>query len=156
PSFVTLLTGRWPHHHGIRHMFPSAEQRRAIGPALPGALTQAGYRTAVVSDYAGEIFSRTPLGFSEVEVPYFDMRTIVCQRGLQIHPQAFPYTISGLGRMIFPAVEALPEHADPERLADRVLRKLDHLDAPFFLTAFFSAPHFPYASPAPWYQKFSS
>ena len=28
PSFVTLLTGRYPHHHGIRHMFPSAAQRR--------------------------------------------------------------------------------------------------------------------------------
>src|SRR6185312_10182786 len=29
PSFVTLLTGRYPHHHGIRHMFPSAAQRAA-------------------------------------------------------------------------------------------------------------------------------
>ena len=63
PSFVTLLTGRWPYHHGIRHMFPSAAQRNAIGPALPGALAKAGYRTIAVSDYAGEIFSRTPLGF---------------------------------------------------------------------------------------------
>src|SRR5262249_990864 len=65
PSFVTLLTGRWPHHHGIRHMFPSAQQRQAIGPALPDALRKAGYRTGVVSDYAGEIFSRTPFGFDE-------------------------------------------------------------------------------------------
>src|SRR5262249_55001683 len=94
PSFVTLLTGRYPHHHGIRHMFPSAAQRAAIGPALPAALHAAGYRTAVISDYAGEIFSRTPLGFDLVDVPYFDMKAIVAQRGVQVHPNVLPYATS--------------------------------------------------------------
>ncbi|MCU1282562.1 MAG: Choline-sulfatase, partial [bacterium] len=86
PSFVTLLTGRYPHHHGIRHMFPSAAQRAAIGASLPSALQAAGYHTTVISDYAGEIFSRTPLGFEDIDVPYFDMKTIVALRGLQVHP----------------------------------------------------------------------
>ena len=77
PSFVTLLTGRWPHHHGIRHMFPTAQQRNAIGPALPSVLAQAGYRTIAVSDYAGEIFSRTPMGFQNIEVLYLFFRVLV-------------------------------------------------------------------------------
>ena len=156
PSFVTLLTGRWPHHHGIRHMFPTAQQRRAVGPALPSALAAAGYRTIALSDYAGEIFSRTPLGFTDVKVPYFDMKTIISQRGLQVHPNVLPYATTALGRLLFPAVEALPEHADPEILAHRAMALLDEGgDQPFFLTVFFSTAHFPYAAPAPWYRKFA-
>jgi arylsulfatase A-like enzyme len=157
PSFVTLLTGRYPYHHGIRHMFPDAAQRRAIGPSLPAALRDAGYATAVVSDYAGEIFSRTPLGFTDVDVPYFDMKTIVDQRGLQVHPSVLPYATSALGRRLFPAVDALPEFSDPELLADRALARLDRLaDRPFFLTVFFSAAHFPYAAPAPYYRRYAA
>jgi arylsulfatase A-like enzyme len=157
PSFVTLLTGRWPHHHGIRQMFPPAAQRRAIGPALPAALAEAGYRTVAISDYAGEIFSRTPLGFTETQVPYFDMKTIISQRGLQVHPNVLPYVTTAVGRALFPAVEALPEHADPEILASRAIAQLDKSgDQPFFMTVFFSTAHFPYAAPAPWYQRFGA
>ena len=157
PSFVTLLTGRYPHHHGIRHMFPSATQRAAIGSALPSALRSAGYRTAVISDYAGEIFSRTPLGFDDVEVPYFDMKTIVSLRGLQVHPNVLPYATSALGRHLFPAVTAMPELSDPARLADRAISELDGAgDKPLFLTVFFSTAHFPYASPDPYYRRYGS
>ena len=157
PSFVTLLTGRWPHHHGIRHMFPSAEARKAIGPSLPSTLAQAGYRTAVVSDYAGEIFSRTPLGFEEIHTPYFDMGTIVDQRGLQVHPNVLPYATSTVGRVLFPAVDALAERSDPDLLADRAIATLRNLKGqPFFLTVFFSVAHFPYAAPAPWYRRYTS
>ncbi|HXU68929.1 MAG TPA: sulfatase-like hydrolase/transferase [Polyangia bacterium] len=157
PSFVTLLTGRYPHHHGIRHMFPSAAQRAAIGPALPAALHAAGYRTSVISDYAGEIFSRTPMGFDHVDVPFFDMKTIVAQRGLQVHPNVLPYATSSLGRRLFPAVAAMPELSDPARLADRAIAALDDTDGqPLFLTVFFSAAHFPYASPDPYYRRFGA
>ena len=157
PSFVTLLTGRYPHHHGIRHMFPSAAQRAAIGPALPSVLHDAGYRTSVISDYAGEIFSRTALGFDHVDVPYFDMKTIVALRGLQVHPNVLPYATSSLGRRLFPAVNAMPELSDPARLADRAIAELDGARSqPLFLTVFFSAAHFPYASPDPYYRRYGA
>lgn len=157
PSFVTLLTGRFPHHHGIRHMFPSAAQRAAIGPALPSALHAAGYRTAVISDYAGEIFSRTPLGFDQVDVPYFDMKAIVAQRGLQVHPNVLPYATSELGRHFFAAVDAMPELSDPARLAGRAIAELGSARSqPLFLTVFFSAAHFPYAAPDPYYRRYGA
>jgi arylsulfatase A-like enzyme len=157
PSFVTLLTGRFPHHHGIRHMFPTAEARKSIGPALPAAFAKAGYRTAVVSDYAGEIFSRTPLGFEVTDTPYFDMKTIIAQRGLEVHPNVLPYATSRLGRRLFPALEALADHSDPDILAERAIEQLDSWQPrPFFLTVFFSTAHFPYAAPAPYYKRFAS
>jgi arylsulfatase A-like enzyme len=157
PSFVTLLTGRFPHHHGIRHMFPSAAERAAIGAALPAAMRAAGYRTVVISDYAGEIFSRTPLGFDRVDVPYFDMKTIVAQRGLEVHPNVLPYATSEIGRRLFPAVDAKTELSDPARLARRAIAELDGAGAqPLFLTVFFSAAHFPYAAPDPYYRRYGA
>jgi arylsulfatase A-like enzyme len=161
PSFVTLLTGRYPHHHGIRHMFPSAAERARIGAALPATLAAAGWQTAVVSDYAGEIFARTPLGFESVDVPRFDMHTIVALRGLQVHLNALPYA-AGLAEPLFPWVRALSERADPSLLADRAARRIGELAAdaqarggkPFFATVFFSTPHFPYAAPYPYYGRF--
>jgi arylsulfatase A-like enzyme len=164
PSFVTLLTGRWPHHHGIRHMFPTAAARAAIGPSLVSSLSASGYATSVVADYAGEIFSRTPFGFASVDVPHFDMTTILEQRGLTVHPHALPYATSAVGRRLFHSVDAMAERSDPALLADRAANALERLgrDArrdggkPFFLTVFFSAAHFPYAAPAPFYKKFAS
>jgi arylsulfatase A-like enzyme len=156
PSFVTLLTGRWPHHHGVRHMFPSAETRQSIGPTLPSAFRSAGYRTFAVSDYAGEIFSRTPLGFDVVDAPYFDMKTILEQRALAMHPAALPYATSSLGATIFPAVAALADRSDPALLAAKAKRHLDEATAnPFFMVLFFSTAHFPYAAPAPFYKRFA-
>lgn len=156
PSWVTLLTGRYPHHHGVRHMFPSAAARNAIGPTLPARLREAGYETEVVSDYAGEIFSRTPFGFSHVEAPRFDIATIVGQRGLQVHPNILPYAAGAIGRRFFPALDAAPEWSDPSVLAERAIVRLGKLASrPFFLTVFFSAPHFPYAAPHPYYRRFT-
>ena len=160
PSFVTLLTGRYPHHHGIRHMFPSAIERDHVGTTLPATLATAGYRTAALSDYAGEIFARTPLGFDEVDAPRFDMHTIVALRGLQLHPSALPYA-AGVAEALFPYVRALSDRADPQLLADRAVDRLDHLTQglgsrtqPFFETVFFSTPHFPYAAPYPYYARY--
>ena len=61
PSWVTILTGRHGHHHGIRSMFPTWEDRAKDFDALPQRLAQAGWSTGVVSDYAGDIFGRTPI-----------------------------------------------------------------------------------------------
>ncbi|MBP6742958.1 MAG: sulfatase-like hydrolase/transferase [Deltaproteobacteria bacterium] len=165
PSFVTLLTGRYPYHHGIRTMFPTHKERAAVPIALPQLLKDRGYQTAVVSDFCGEIFSRIDLGFDRVEVPSFDARALVLQRGVTVHRNLLPY-LSGagfgslglaLGQRVFPELEGVSELADPKLLAARALRTIaqhSRTDAPFFLTVFFSTAHFPYAAPAPYYRRF--
>jgi len=165
PSFVTLLTGRYPFHHGIRTMFPTHKERAAVPVALPQLLRQRGYRTAVVSDFCGEIFSRIDLGFDRVEVPSFDARALVLQRGVTVHRNLLPY-LSGagfgslglsLGQRVFPELEGVSELADPKLLSARALRTIaEHAkeDSPFLLTVFFSTAHFPYAAPAPYYRRF--
>ena len=157
PSFVTLLTGRYPHHHGIRHMFPSAEQRAAIGPALPTALARRpATARAVISDYAGEIFSRTPMGFDgrRALLRHEDDRRL--SAGCRCTPTCCPMPRASSGAGSFPTVNAMPELSDPARLADARWRELDRQrgDQPFFMTVFFSAAHFPYASPDPYYRRY--
>ena len=164
PSWMTLLTGRWPEHHGVRTMFPDAATRSfAVQqfPALPSQLAAHGYRTAVVSDFAGEIFARADVGFGERAVPLFNLRTVVAQAGLNIHPGLVPYSATALGHRALPSLEAAGDNADPARLADRVIATFEPKNdndrgRPFFITAFFSGCHFPYAAPDPWYRRHTS
>lgn len=163
PSFVTLLSGRAPYHHGIRTMFPTQKERAAVPPALPKLLGAQGYHTAVFSDFCGEIFSRIDLGFQHIAVPAFDAKELLLQRGVLVHRNALPY-VSGaglgqvglaLGQAVFPELEGVSELADPKLLAARALHDIAaHRGQPFFLTVFFSTAHFPYAAPAPHYRRF--
>ena len=159
PSWVTLLTGRHAHHHGIRSMFPTWEERARDFDALPQRLAKAGYATGVVSDYAGDIFGRIELGFGRVETPTFDFRQLIRQRALERETPLLPVLHSQLGRTLFPVMRELNDGADPMLLAGDVARALHGLRAakekPFFLTVFFSTAHFPYAAPAPYYAKYT-
>ncbi|MSP62951.1 MAG: hypothetical protein EXR72_21975 [Myxococcales bacterium] len=158
PSWATLLSGRWPHHHRLRHMFPDAALRRKASPLLPSLLAARGLHGAVVSDFSGEIFSRWDAGFKDRRVPYFDLKTIVSQAGLNLHPALVPWAASATGHRLATSLEAAPDNADPDRLADRVIATLRERarEGPFFVTAFFSTPHFPYAAPDPWYRRFTA
>jgi arylsulfatase A-like enzyme len=157
PSWVTLLTGRHPHHHGIRSMFPRWEERSRDFDALPERLAHAGWSTGVVSDYAGDIFSRIDLGFGTVNVPEFDFRQLVRQRALERETPLLPVLHSRLGRAAFPVLREMNDAADPRMLAGDAVRTMRSLEGrgPFFLVVFFSTAHFPYAAPSPFYGRFT-
>jgi arylsulfatase A-like enzyme len=156
PSWVTILTGRHAHKHGVRSMFPTWEERAKDFDALPARFASAGWTTGVVSDYAGDIFGRIDLGFDRVDTPSFDFRQMIRQKVLERETPLLPVLHSHLGRRIFPVMRELSSAADPMLLADDVESVLGSMkEKPFFVTAFFSAAHFPYAAPAPYYAKFT-
>jgi arylsulfatase A-like enzyme len=156
-SWVTLLTGRYAYHHGVRSMFPRWEDRAKDLDALPHRLAREGYQTGVVSDYAGDIFGRVDLGFQLTDTPGFDFRTLVRQRALERETPLLPFLHGSTGRKIFPVLKELNDAADPHMLAGDVHAALKRFRGkPFFLTVFFSTAHFPYAAPAPYYRKFAS
>ena len=156
PSWVSILSGRHSHHHGIRSMFPTWEERAHDFDALPARLAAAGYATGVVSDYAGDIFGRIDLGFERIDTPSFDFRQLVRQRALERETPLLPLLHSHLGRRLFPVMRELNDAADPMLLADDVAKAIHAMkDKPFFLTVFFSTAHFPYAAPAPFYAKYT-
>jgi arylsulfatase A-like enzyme len=156
PSWVNILTGRHAHHHGVRSMFPTWEERAKDFDALPERFTRAGYRTTVVSDYAGDIFGRIDLGFGRVDTPSFDFRQLIRQKALERETPLLPVLHSRAGRLVFPVMRELAAAADPMLLAGDVESALRALrKSPFFMTVFFSTAHFPYAAPAPYYAKYT-
>jgi arylsulfatase A-like enzyme len=157
PSWTTILTGREPHAHGLRTMFPRYEDRARDLHALPARLTPLGYKSGVVGDYAADIFTRVRYGFDLVDAPTFNFHALIATRALEHATPLLPFLHSRMGRSVMPAMREMNQAADPMFVAKDAARALDRLDDghPFLLTVFFSTAHFPYAAPAPYYRRFT-
>ena len=155
PSWTTLLSSQWAGQHPIRHTMVGPEARASRFPTLATALSEAGWRTAVLSDYAGDIFSRLPLGFERVEAPAFNFPELIRQRMLITQVALLPWT--ALLPSFFPERQQFPELTDPSPLAASTRRALEDFreeEAPFALLVFASVTHFPYAAPHPYEGRF--
>ena len=157
PSWVSILTARYPHEHGIRHMFPTPANLARRRHTMVDVLRAAGYRTAVVSDFAGDIFSRLQLGFEDVRVPRFTLWSNMELGSFKLHHHLLPYLLQVLGaQRTFPILKLYERLADPEALTDEALDWIRRSDGrPFALVLFYSAAHFPYAAPHPHYAEFT-
>jgi arylsulfatase A-like enzyme len=159
PSWMDIMTGKYGMRHGVRHMFPASGIRKAIGsdkfPTLPGILGDNGYHTAVLSDFAGDVFSRAKWGFKETKVPFMSFLTMVEQKNIEMSFLLLPYIANSWGRNIYPVVRGFQQQGDPGLLRSEVDDYLEeHQDEPFFLLTFLSPAHFPYSPPWPYYKKF--
>jgi arylsulfatase A-like enzyme len=157
PSWISILTGLYPHSHGVRHMFPRRELRPAYLDYLPRRLGEAGYRTSVISDYAGDFFPLFDLGFQRARLPPPLTLSLVFEREVMVRsPLALALLNHAPGRALFPVLRFLMTNADPDRLADEILDELTHGDArPRAVVAFFSTTHVPFAAPWPYYRAAS-
>jgi hypothetical protein len=70
PSLISLLTGVWPHKHGIRDNFVAEEETILPVPSLAQLLSEAGYRAAAISDWAGGDLGKFQLGFEQLDLPH--------------------------------------------------------------------------------------
>ncbi|HEY6459015.1 MAG TPA: alkaline phosphatase family protein, partial [Polyangiaceae bacterium] len=139
PSWVTLLTGRYPSHHRVRSNFPRWEETSRALDDLPRAFARTGWATAVVSDYAGEVFSRMDLGFDVRRTPDAGFVPMIRQKALGQALPVLPVLESRLGRRILPDVAGMDTPTDPAILADDAVRTMRSLEGrPFVLVVFFS------------------
>jgi arylsulfatase A-like enzyme len=156
PAWVSLLTGNYPHHHGVRNMFPRWETRMKGFRAVPESFRTSGYTTAVVSDFAGDIFRRIELGFQHLHTPTLNMRELLLERILQKDVFLLPYLRGSLARWAIPVIREMHVASDAQMLTADALSAIDEMrERPFFLTVFYSTTHFPYAAPNPYYRKFT-
>lgn len=154
PAWAEMLTGRFGPRAGIRHMFPAAEERRIRAHSLVPQFGAAGYRTFVVSDYAGDIFPRFDAGFDDVAAPNFTFPALLDEQILRTQPWLFGALAWRGARRLFPVLREFADLADPAWLtADLGALLPDSADdKPFFGVAFYSVTHFPYAVPFPDYK----
>ncbi|MCA9516120.1 MAG: sulfatase-like hydrolase/transferase, partial [Myxococcales bacterium] len=155
PSWASILTGLYPHHHGVRHMFPPPVGGPTLDGSLPKILARAGYRTAVISDFAGDPFTRGDFGFQHVDAPEFTLRSNVRLGSLKVHMHLLPYLIDVFGGEGFPELQAFERLGEPRWLTRKAVDWVADPDTrPFFLVVFYSAGHFPFASAAPYYDRY--
>ncbi len=157
PQWITYLKSQYPGEHGVRHMFPDKSLRQQDQGSLCTVLKEHGYRTAVVSDFAGDVFSRFQAGFDIVKTPYFNFNTLIEQRSLEMHYLLLPYILNQTGRSVFPVLKEMANNADPlllEQEAEKIISGFKGKQK-FFLVLFSSVTHFPYAAPYPYYTMFT-
>lgn len=154
PSWGEILSANYGPRTGIRHMFPAAEERRFSGLSLVNEFHRAGYRSFVLSDYAGDIFPRFASGFSDTTAPMFSFSTILEEQILRTQPWLFGLLAWRGARELFPVLREFSDLADPAWLTADLAAKLPGAQdtTPFFGVVFFSVTHFPYAAPFPDYK----
>ncbi|MBN2041381.1 MAG: sulfatase-like hydrolase/transferase [Spirochaetes bacterium] len=156
PSWVSILTSKYPLSHGIKHMFPRTRERIVKFESAVSYLNNEGYRTSVISDFAGDIFPRIDLGFDKVSAP--DMNTLVLIRQIILEKQTFllPFISNKFGLGFFPEMKDMAKLTFPEYLTEETIAEIESSGKdPFFIVTFYSITHFPFSPPYPYYKKYT-
>lgn len=156
PSLISLLTGTWPHRHGIRDNFVAGTDLGV--DSLPEVLAALGYSTAAVSDWCGADMGKFPLGFRYLQVPedQWNVKYLIRQGPKDLRLFLSLFTHNELGRLLLPEVYYLggvPLTSQVGKRGRRVMSRLIEQGRPFFLNIFFSTTHPPFASEHPYYAR---
>ena len=160
PSLISMLTGTWPHTHGIRDNFIPDEDARLKVDALPTLLKQGGYRTAALSDWCGADMGKFSFGFDYTDLPedQWNLKYLIRQGPKDLRLYISLFTHNRLGRLFLPELYYLggvPLTQPLGKRARRLVSRLAGSTEPFFLNVFYSTTHPPFASEWPWYTRFA-
>jgi arylsulfatase A-like enzyme len=160
PSLLSLLTGMWPHHHGIRDNFVADAQAHLDLLALPDLLTHAGYHTAALGDWAAADLGKFDLGFREVDVPadQWNLKFFLRQGPKDIRLFLSLFSLNAIGKFFLEEIYFLAGVPLTRQLGlktRQILARLGQGEQPFFLNVFMASTHPPFASEYPYYTLFA-
>ena len=160
PSLVSLLTGTWPHTHGIRDNFVTDAETRLKVTALPQLLKPLGYRSAALSDWCGADMGKLSFGFDYTDLPadQWNLKYLLRQGPKDLRLFISLFTHNRLGRLLLPELYYLggvPLTSQMGHRARRLVSRLATGREPFFLNVFYSTTHPPFASEWPYYSRFT-
>lgn len=160
PSLLSMLTGTWPHTHGVRDNFVADAETNLDTPSLPGLLAERGYRTVAVSDWCGADLGKFKLGFRELDLPTdpWNLRYLLRQGPKDLRLFLSLFLRNRLGKRMLPEIYYLggvPLTDALGRDARHTISRLAMDERPFLLNVFFSTTHPPFGSENPYYTQFS-
>ncbi len=160
PSLISMLTGTWPHNHGVRDNFVSDEDTRLHCQTLPKVLRQLGYRNAAVSDWCGADLGKFDFGYDILELPedQWNLRYLIRQGPKDIRLFLSLFLHNRAGRRLLPEVYYLggvPQTTQLGVRGRRMISRLATTGEPFSLNLFYSATHPPFASEYPYYIRYA-
>jgi arylsulfatase A-like enzyme len=157
PAWISILSSSTPLANEIIHMFPRSRERSEKIPSTASYLKDSGYYTSVISEFAGDIFSRINLGFDRILAPDMNFNVIVKQVILEKQVFLLPFLLNSTGRFIFPEIRDIAKFSDPEMLTDETISEIENAGRkPFFISVFYSITHFPFAATYPYYKKYAN
>ncbi|MDX1961439.1 MAG: sulfatase-like hydrolase/transferase [Leptospiraceae bacterium] len=162
PSWADLLTGNFSMAHRIRDMFPAPNEISRIGtdefPTLGKILRTQGFRSAVFSNFAGDIFPRADFGYEQINAPDFNAKVLVIQKSLESQIFLLPILTGSIfsGGSYIDEIESFASFGNGKRILDESSRYIQfNKNFPIFVTTFFSVTHFPYSPEYPYYKKYT-
>jgi len=158
PSLVSLLTGLWPHHHGVRDNFVADADTELRAADLPALLRQHGYTTAAVSDWCGADLKKFAFGYDYVDTPddQWNIKYLIRQGPKDLRLALSLFTHNRFGKTFLPELYYLagvPMTTEVGRQGSAVLNALGQGDKPFFLHLFYSTTHPPFGVEYPYYTR---
>lgn len=160
PSLVSMLTGTWPHTHGVRDTFVTPEQTQLSIPSLPQMLASAGYRSGMVGDWAASDADKFNFGFDYQDLPsdQWNIKFLLRQGPKDLRLFLSLFTQNAFGKALLPEIYYLggvPLTEEVGRDTRRMIGKLADDGAPFFLMSFMATTHPPFTSKHPYYSLYS-
>jgi arylsulfatase A-like enzyme len=150
------LASSTPLQNEISHMFPRSRERSERIPSALDYLKGMGYYTSVISEFAGDIFSRIDIGFDNILAPDMNFNVIVKQVILEKQVFLLPYLLNSTGRYIFPEIRDIAKFSDPGMLTNETIDQIKIARGkPFFISVFYSITHFPFAASYPYYNEYA-
>jgi arylsulfatase A-like enzyme len=160
PSRASLITGQYPHSHGVRdNCFPLAAHLKT----LPGLLREAGYRTVSVGKMHFEPID-APYGFERRRIAedksgsYDDhYRRYLADKGLRHLSPDVMWRKPDSGALLGMTSPLSEEDYIDSWCGRETLEEIRRRDGrPFFLWLGFPSPHVPTDPPAPWATMYSA
>jgi len=153
PSWISILTGREPVHHGVRFNLSADEHLDAGNVFLPQLLQEQGYATLHATDETRFSIIRPQFGFDTLVHPVMGAQDFLLSNFFDFSaPNLLRQT--RLGHDLFPAVRGNRASVaySPGLWTEDVLAAIDALprDRPVFLALHLCGNHWPFSTPAPY------
>jgi hypothetical protein len=153
PSWLSLLTGRDPPHHGVRFNLMPDDRLAPDNPYLPAHLAAQGWSTFHATDETRFCILRERFGYQRLLHPRMGVQDFVLA-------STFDFSAAGLARQFHLGHDLLPAIANnrasssynPEIWTRNLIAALDEVprDRPAFLSMHLCGNHYPFSAPAPW------
>lgn len=154
PSWISLLSGRYPMSHGIRFNLLPDQHLAEDNHYLPQLLGEAGYATLHGTDEVRFCILRERFGYDDLLHPPMGVRDFFLG-GFFDFSAANLARRTHLGHALFPAIahNRAAVGYDPEIFTRDLIKRIDSLpaDQPVFLSAHLCGDHWPFRSPAEYY-----
>ncbi|OUS15931.1 hypothetical protein A9Q88_09265 [Gammaproteobacteria bacterium 50_400_T64] len=160
PSLASMLTGTWPHNHGIRTNYPYDEQLDLPVDNLIQSLNKEGYTTAAVTDWAGADLGKINFGFKQLNVPQdqWNLKYLLRQgpAGIRLFLSLFCH--NRFGKKFLPELYYLAGIPLTKQLFSdtrALISEMADNEEPFCINLFTATTHVPFGSDHPYYDLFT-